>query len=379
MAEKFLAKTFAGLESLLKDELLELGAENCQVLNRAVKFEGPISLMYKCNYFCRTALRIFWQISEFKFQNNNQFYDEIYRIPSERFLKSDGTLAVSATIHESIFNTPLFASVLAKDAICDRFREKYNERPSVDKENPDVQFHLHIFGNQAIVYLDSSGESLHKRGYKEVNHPASINEVLASAMIQLSGWNQKCDFIDFMCGGGTLLVEAAMLALNIPAGFYRRDFGFFSWQTFDRRLWNDIKKAARIKDDVNIDFYGSDISGRFVDIARQNIENANLQDFIRLRKMDLATTKPKRTPAFVISNPPYGERLQVEDLNALYQSIGDTLKRNYTGCTAAIISSDKEAMKNIGLHPAKKFTLFNGALECKYHIFNLWKEKPLNK
>ena len=372
MSEKFLAKTFAGLEELLKDELVALGAEHCHIINRAVQFEGDMKLLYKCNYFCRTALRIFWQIAEFRFQNNNQFYDGIYKIPAEKFLKSDGTLAVSATLHDTIFNTPLFASVLAKDAICDRFREKFDERPSVDKEQPDVQFHLHCFNDRAIVYLDSSGESLHKRGYKIANHPATLNEVLAAALVRLSGWNRKSDFIDFVCGGGTLLIEAAMLALDIPAGFYRNHYGFFTWQNFDRRLWNDVVKSAKIKEDVPCDFYGSDISTRFLAMARENIENARLEDFIKLRSSDLTETKPRHTPATIVLNPPYGERLQVEDIQQLYKKIGDTLKQNYAGCTAAIISSDKEALKNIGLHPAKKYTLFNGALECKFHVFNLW-------
>lgn len=372
MAEKFLAKTFAGLEEILKDELLALGAEHCHIINRAVLFEGDMKLLYKCNYFCRTALRIFWQIAEFKFQNNNQFYDGIYRIPAEKFLKCDGTLAVSATLHDTIFKTPLYASLLAKDAICDRFREKFDERPSVDKEEPDVQFHLHCFNDQAFVYLDSSGESLHKRGYKTANHPATLNEVLAAAMIKLSGWNGRTDFIDFMCGSGTLLIEAAMIALNIPAGFYRNSYGCFTWQNFDRRLWNEVVKSAKIKEDVPIDFYGSDISPRFLSMARQNVENARLEDFIKLRPADLAETKPRRTPATVVINPPYGERLQVEDLYALYKKIGDTLKLNYTGCTAAIISSDMEAIKHIGLRSAKRRTLFNGALECKFHVYEMY-------
>ena len=372
MAEKFLAKTFAGLEGLLKEELEALGAKECRMLNRAVQFEGDIELMYKCNYFCRTALRIFWQISEFKFKNNNQYYDEIYRIPAERFLKSNGTLAVSATINDCIFATPLFAALLTKDAVCDRFRERYNERPSVDKEHPDVQFHVHVSGEQAIVYLDSSGESLHKRGYKVANHPAGISEVLAAAMIKLSGWDCKSDFIDFMCGGGTLLIEAAMSALNIPAGFYRRDYGFFTWLNFDRRLWEKTVKSAKIKEDVAIDFYGSDVAGNFIDIARRNVNRANLRDFIRLKVSNLVDTKPRRTPATVIINPPYGERLDVEDISFLYKRIGDTLKHNYQGCTVGIISSDKEAMKNIGLRPSKRHTLFNGALECKYCVYEMY-------
>ena len=219
--ETFIAKTSSGLEPVLFEELTQLGALNCQLLNRSVQFEGDFAMMYRANYFCRTAIRILWKVGAFTFENNDQFYRHIYQFDAERYLSYDGTLAISATLNNTIFNTPLFASMLAKDAICDRFRNMYNERPSVDKENPDVQFHLHIFNNECHLFLDSSGESLHKRGYKVANHPAPINEVVAAGMIKLSGWKGECDFIDCMCGGGTLLIEAAMIALKIPAGFYR--------------------------------------------------------------------------------------------------------------------------------------------------------------
>lgn len=368
----FVAKTYQGIEQLLCEELQELGAKNPQVISRGVRFEGDFPLMYKINYFSRLSLRILWQVHTFTFDNNNQFYKEIFNFPSENYLSKSGKLAVSATIHNSIFNTPLFASVLAKDAICDRFREKYGERPSVDKEAPDVQYHLHIYNKEATLFLDSSGESLHKRGYKVSTHPAPINEVVAAAMIKLSGWHGECDFIDFMCGSGTLLIEAAMVALNIPAGFYREHYGFFSWLNFDKELWEEVQLQEDIKEDVPIDFYGSDISARYLGMARVNIEEANLSDFIRLFKKDLTETLPKRTPAFVMINPPYDERLEVEDLDALYRSIGDTLKRKYAGCTAFIISSDFRALKSVGLHPSKKYTLYNGQLECKFMKFDLY-------
>ena len=370
--ERFLAKTFAGVENLLLEELIRLGATDCQILNRAVQFEGDFSLLYTTNYYCRTALRILWQVDEFTFASNKQFYENIFQFPAEQYLSKDSTLAISATLHETIFNTPLFASMLAKDAICDRFRLQFGERPNVDKENPDVQFHLHIHNDKATLFLDSSGESLHKRGYKVSSHPAPINEVLAAAMIQLSQWKADCDFIDFVCGSGTLLIEAAMFALNIPAGFYREKFGFFNWKNFDRDLWKHTINRAEIKEDVNIDFYGSDISPRYLGMARTNIEKARLSDFIKLRKQDLRTTVPHKKPSLIMLNPPYGERLDMDDICVLYKDIGDTLKNKYTDCKAFIISSDKEAIKNIGLRTSLKYTLFNGALECKFLCYDLY-------
>lgn len=368
----FVAKTFAGLEPLLLKELESIGARNCKVLSRSVSFEGPLECMYRANYFCRTALRILWRQKIFTFNSNRQFYEQLFDFPAENFLSKDGTMAVHTTAVESIFKTPLFASVLAKDAICDRFRDLYGERPDVDKENPDVQFQVHIYKDEAQLFLDSSGESLHKRGYKVRNHPAPINEVVAAAMIMLSGYQGECDFIDPMCGGATLLIEAAMQALNIPAGFYRREYGFSYWKNFDARLWKNVKNEASIKDDVDVDFYGSDINPRFLEIAQDNVEKARLQDFIRLERKDVRSTRPKRTPALVMMNPPYGERLEVDDISELYSEIGDTLKKNYSGCKAFMISSDLQALKRVGLRPSQKHTLFNGPLECRFNGYELF-------
>lgn len=373
--ETFIAKTFAELEPFLYDELVALGAENCQILNRAVKFEGNIDMLYRANYFCRTALRILIQMDEFTFETNNQFYEKIFDFPAEKYLSYDGTLSISAQLSDTIFKTPLFASMLAKDAICDRFRNIYNERPSVDKDNPDVQFHIYVYQNKATIYLDSSGESLHKRGYKASNHPAPINEVVAAAIIKKSGWKGECDVIDFMCGSATLLIEAAMAALNIPAGFYRSNYGFYKWKNFDRTLWKKIRNEANILDNVNINFYGSDISARFLGMAKVNIEKARLEDFIKLEKKDLKNSYPLRTPALILLNPPYNERLEIEDINALYKEIGDTLKNNYSDCSAFIISYDAEAIKNIGLHAFTRKKIFNGELECRLMGYQMYKGK----
>lgn len=377
--ETYIAKTFSGLEGILLEELQQLGAQNCILLNRSVQFEGNLAMMYRANYFCRTAIRILWLVKKFTFENNNQFYKEVFAVSSEKFLKPTGTLSISTNTYNTIFKTPLFASMLAKDAICDRFRDLYNERPSVEKNDPDVHYHLHIFNNECHLFLDSSGESLHKRGYKIANHPAPINEVVAAGMIQLSGWNKDCDFIDCMCGSGTIPIEAAMIALNIPSGFYRKHFGFMGWKTFDQALWKQVKDEADIQDDVAINFYGTDVSPRMVDIARTNIREARLEDFIHIETKEIIESRPERTPAFVMINPPYGERLEVEDIDQLYKKIGNTFKTNYSDCQAFVISSDVQAMKNIGLKTSKRFTLFNGPLECKFWGYDLYRGSRKNE
>lgn len=368
----FVAKTFAGIEHFLAEELENLGAQNCKIMSRSVSFEGPFDLLYRANYYCRTALRILWRQKSFTFTSNRQFYEQLFEFPAEKFLDRNGTLAVHTTMADSIFKTPLYASVLAKDAICDRFRDLYDVRPDVDRESPDVQFQIHIYKDEAQLFLDSSGESLHKRGYKVRNHPAPINEVVAAAMIMRSGYHGECDFIDPMCGGATLPIEAAMQALNIPAGFYRRDYGFLHWKNFDARLWKNIKQEAQIKDDVDVNFYGSDINSRFLEAARDNVEKARLSDFIMLERRDMRSAKPVRTPALVMLNPPYGERLEVDDICELYKEIGDTLKNNFSGCRAFMISSDLKALKHIGLKPSQKTILFNGPLECRFVGYDLF-------
>ena len=374
-SEKFVAKTYAGLEEILKEELVALGATNCQIGTRAVEFEGDMAMMYRANYFCRYALRILWQVQEFTFRDNKQFYEQIFKFPAERLMDADNTLAFSVTMSGSMFRTPLFAAQLAKDAVCDRFRDKFDQRPSVDKESPDVQFHLHIYNNHAALFLDSSGESLHKRGYRVSTHPAQISEVVAAAMVKLSGWQADCDLIDPMCGSGTILIEAAMQALNIPAGFFREHYGFEKWKNFDRRLWQRVTDEADIHDDVPVNFYGSDISARFLGMAEANVKAARLGDFIRLFRKAMRDTQPKRTPATLIFNPPYGERLDMDEIDEFYKEIGDSLKQNYAGCTAFIISSNMQAIKHIELHPSKKTTLYNGALECKFLRYDLYAGK----
>jgi len=371
----FIAKTFSGFEQLLLNELKTYRVKNPIMLNRAVEFEGDFNLLYKVNYCSRFTSRLLWQVQKFQFDSNESFYKKIKSVPVENYLSRTGTFAVSCTATESIFKTPLFAALVTKDAICDRFRELYGDRPDVDKENPEVQFHIHIHNNSAILYLDSSGESLHKRGYKVSSHPASINEITAAAMVAMSGWDSNCDLIDPMCGGATILIEAAMQALNIPAGYYREKFGFFKWLNFDRYVWKKIMNESSINDDIPIDLYGYDINPRFLGMAKANVAKASLEEFILLNKRDMRTVKPKRTPAMLIFNPPYGERLEMEDNNTFYKEIGDALKNNFPQCKAFLISSDMNAIKHIGLKTSCRQQMYNGPLECKYYGYDLFSGK----
>ena len=373
--EVFLAKTFDGFENILLNELKGYGAKNTTALNRSVQFEGDFNLLYKVNYCSRFAIRVLWQVKKFDFDSNDSFYQEVKSFSADQYLSRSGTFAVSCTASDTIFKTPLFAALLAKDAICDRFRDRYGIRPDVDKEDTEVQFHIHVHKNSATLYLDSSGESLHKRGYKVSNHPASINEITAAAMVALSGWTGNCDFIDPMCGGATILIEAAMQALNIPAGYYRKKFGFFNWLNFDRYTWKKIMNEVVIRDDISVDLYGYDCNPRFLGMAKANVESARLEEFILLNKRDMRTIKPKRTPAMIIFNPPYGERLEIEDNNAFYKEIGDALKQNFSRCKAFLISSDTDALKHIGLKTCFKQNMFNGPLACKYYGYDLFSGK----
>lgn len=369
----FLAKSPAGLEEVLADELSNLGATKVEILKRAVSFEGDQKLMYKANYHCRTALRILMPINQFTFQNEKEFYDRIYELPWEEYLEPDQTLSIDSTIGSSIFTHSHFVSQRAKDAIADRFRERIGVRPSVDLENPDLRINMHIYKDTVNVSLDSSGASLHKRGYHTVNAEAPLSEVLAAGMIMLTGWHGECNFIDWMCGSGTLLIEAAMIAMNLPAGQFREEYGFMKWKDFSPQLWKQVKEdALNNQRDLEVEIRGSDISQRNLRAAESNIRNAYLHKDIQLRVADFRDIKPPEGAGILISNPPYGERIEVDDLYELYREMGNALKRNFEGYKAWLISSDLHAIKLVGLRPMAKKMLWNGQLECRFVGFDLY-------
>lgn len=370
---QYLAKCPAGLEELLAGELESLGATDIEILIRAVSFSGDKKLMYEANYLCRTALRILVPIKQLTFKDEDEFYNRLKALPWENYIDENQTLAIDSTINSSIFTHSHFVSQRAKDAIADRFREKTGARPSVDLENPDLRINLYIYQDSVNVSLDSSGASLHKRGYHTVNAEAPLSEVLAAGMIMLTGWHGECNFMDWMCGSGTLLIEAAMIAMNLPAGQFRTDYGFMKWKNFDAELWAQVKdEALDNQRDIEISIIGSDISAKNLRAAEINIKNALLHKDIQLRVSDFRDVHPPEGAGILVSNPPYGERIQVEDVNELYREMGNALKRNFEGYRAWLISADLRAIKLIGLKPMAKINLYNGQLECRYVGFDLY-------
>ncbi len=366
-----LAKTMFGLEEILAEELRRLGAQNVKIINRAVSFKGDKGFMYKANLNLRTALRILKPIAHFQAHNEKELYNKLYLIDWTKIFELNNTFATHATTYSDVFRHSKYTSLILKDAIADSFRNKFNKRPNVDPQNPDVTIDLHISKHTCTVSLDSSGNSLHKRGYKLDTITAPINEVLAAGLILLSDWNKKSDFHDPMCGSGTLLIEAALIAYNIPANIFRKRFGFEGWKDFDKELWEIIKDASLNKEiDYNGNITGSDIFQKAVRITRNNIYNALMHENIKISNADFFEQKiPEGT--FVIFNPPYGKRIDIE-INNFYEKIGTTLKHNYKGCKVWLISSDIENMKFIGLKPNKKVKIINGDLECSFRKFEIY-------
>ncbi|MFA6924457.1 MAG: THUMP domain-containing protein [Bacteroidales bacterium] len=371
---KIVATTLAGLENILADELKSLNAGEVEILTRAVSFTGNKELMYKANLWCRTALKILKPVKYFSIINESDFYNEIYKINWEEYLNVNNTLQIDCVTNNSIITHSKYAAQKAKDAVVDRFRHKFNKRPSVDLENSTLRINIHLSNNNCTVSLDSSGDVLYKRGYKIASFEAPINEVLAAGMILLSGWDKKCNFIDPMCGSGTILIETALIANNIPPGYYRRRFGFEKWKDFDKELWDEIKKNSLLEQtEFENKILGSDISERSISIAEKNIKYAKLHKDIELNISSFEDFVPPEEKGIIITNPPYDERMKKEDINGFYKSLGDTLKKKYDGYDAWLISSNFEALKSIGLKTSRKIALFNGPLECRFVKFEIYK------
>jgi putative N6-adenine-specific DNA methylase len=374
-SEKFsmVAKTMTGLEEILANELNNIGATDIELSNRAVTFTGDKELMYKANYWSRTALHILKPIAGFYIRREEDLYKKIYDIQWEDYMNATGTLAVDAVVNASVMTHSHYVSLKTKDAIVDRFRDYTERRPNVDIENPDIRVNIHLFKNYCSVSLDSSGYSLHKRGYRIKTGVAPISEVLAAGIILLSGWDKQCNFIDPMCGSGTIVCEAAMIANNIPPGYYRKTFGFEKWKDFDLNLWEKIKMdAISEQTEFEYDIIGSDISSEAIKISRENAKSARLHKDIVFEVKSFEEQIPPEDGGILIMNPPYGERIVPEDIIKLYQEVGNALKKNYNGYNAWIISSDFNALKFIGLKPTRKITLFNGPLECKLAKFEIY-------
>jgi putative N6-adenine-specific DNA methylase len=374
------ATTFAGLEEVLAAELSDLGAGDIEILSRAVRFTGDKALMYKANLWCRTALRILKPIASFHVHDENELYQKIMAIEWWDHMDTGQTFSIDAVLYQSAITHSHYAAQKVKDAIADLYRKEYGHRPDVNKDHPDIKINIHISRDFCTVSLDSSGESLHRRGYRVKGGPAPLNEVLAAGLILLSGWDKNSCFIDPMCGSGTLPIEAALIAMNIPPGSFRKTFGLENWKDFDQHLWDDLKKEALLKQrHFGHPILGSDISGGMIRLAGENIARTGLQAFIHLETKDLVSFQPSCTEGFIITNPPYGERLEVKDIDSFYKQLGDTFKNNFAGFTAWILTADMQALKYVGLRPTKKFTLFNGPLMCKFVKFELYKGSKKSK
>ena len=372
-------KTLSGLEESLISELQESGI-HAEPLNRAVLFRGTTEILYRANYSSRLALRFLVQIAAFEVRTQQDLYEGITGLPWEDHFSADQTFIVDAVLSGSVFSNSLFAAQKAKDAIADRFRSHFGKRPSVDLENPDLRIHIHLAKEQCTVFLDSSGTSLHKRGYRRRQGEAPLSEVLAAGMIRLSGWDASTPFYDPMCGSGTLPVEAAMLASRTPAGFFRKEFALMKWRDFSDELWKRIRSEtdSRIQS-VTIPIIGSDKSRTAIEAARNNLRTTHLDPWIRFSVSNFHATKPPFGTGLMIMNPPYDERIRVDDVIAFHRSLGNTLKHLYTGWQAWIISADLNAMKFIGLKPFSGFTLFNGPLECRFAGYRLYEGRGIRK
>ncbi len=367
------AKTFAGLEAVLADELRNMGALSVEVANRAVYFRGDLSTLYKANYLCRTALRILKPVGVFTVRNENELYEKIKRVDWPALFDVQKKIVVTASVFHSSLTHSHYVALKTKDAIADLFREKTGKRPYVSKENPQIYIDVHISGDKCTVSLDSSGVSLHKRGYRIAADKAPLNEVLAAGMLRLSGWDFQGDFIDPMCGSGTLPIEAAMAAMHIPAGYYRRHFAFMHWQDFDETLFQKIKtKADNTIREHEDPIIASDKSFRAFRTAQTNLKHARLDKDVMLLNKPFEKVNPESGKGILMFNPPYGVRLTEEDLVALYKHIGDVLKNRFQGYEAWIITGNPAAAKFIGLKPSRKIPLFNGPLESRLLQFKMY-------
>lgn len=368
-----IAKTLFGFEEILAKELLQLGAQNIEPGVRMVSFKGDKGFMYKANLALRTALKILKPIHSFRLFNEQQLYKGIQAVDWSDYLSADQSFVVDVTLHSDNFNHSQFVALKTKDAIVDQFREKYGRRPNIDKDFPDLRINVHIHKEQCSVALDTSGNSLHHRGYRTATNIAPINEVLAAGMLLLSGWDGQGDFLDPMCGSGTILAEAAMIACNIPANINRKEFAFEKWNDWDNDLFDKIVDSLMSKTrEFHYTIKGFDKAPSAVEKAKDNIKNANLDEYVTITRDNFfESEKETRGPLHILFNPPYGERLDI-DMERFYREIGDTLKQGYPGTNAWFITANLEALKFVGLKPSRKIKLFNGKLEARLVKYEMY-------
>lgn len=373
MEFELIAKTFQGLEPVLATELTELGANNIQIGRRMVSFVGNKELMYRANFQLRTAIRILKPIKHFRATTAEEVYDAVKQVDWTEYLTNDTTFAVDSVVFSNEFRHSKFVAYKVKDAIVDQFREKTGDRPNIRIVNPDIQLHIHIAEYDCTLALDSSGESLHRRGYRQESVEAPLNEVLAAGIILQTGWRGECDLIDPMCGSGTIPVEAALIARGIAPGVFRKEYAFEKWPDFDPELFSAIYDDDSRERPFDHHIYGYDNNRQAVAIATNNVRAAGLSKEITIDFKDFKDFVQPREKSIIITNPPYGERISAPDLLGLYKMIGERLKHQFVGNDAWILSYREECFEAIGLKPSLRTPLFNGALECelrKYRMFD---------
>ncbi len=371
---KIIAKTFQGLEEVLAKELINLGANNVEIGRRMVAFTGDKEMLYKANFCTRTAVKVLKPIKEFKAKDADEVYEEAMKIDWEKYMDVKSTFLVDSVIFSENFRHSKFVAYRVKDAIADYWREKSGgDRPNVVISNPDLRVNVHIAEDEVTISLDSSGESLHQRGYKTATVQAPLNEVLAAGLIMLTGWDGECDLIDPFCGSGTILIEAALIAQNVYPGVFRKEYAFEKWKDFDADLFDRIYNDDSQEREFDHKIYGYDINRQVVQIATDNVLNAGVKDIVSVEQRDFYEFEQPLDKAIMITNPPYGDRITTDDIFDLYETIGKNLKRNFVGNDAWIISHHEELFDKIGFRPSTKYALFNGSLECefrKYQIFD---------
>ncbi len=365
--------TFFGLEEILAKELMQLGGKDIAIFKRGVSVVGDLGFLYKANLCLHTALKVIIPITKFTANNEHELYDTIKLIDWERFISNTDSIMIESVLNSEIFTHSQFVSQKIKDGIVDRFREKTGKRPDVDLLHPAFKLYVHIYKNEVSLNIDSSGDPLYKRGYRSDINEAPMKEVLAAGLVKLSGWEKHLLLVDGMCGAGTIAIEAALWANNIPPGYYRNEFGFMRWRNFDESTYDTIFESSvnKIKED-KVEIIANDIDAPTLKKAKVNTKNAKVDDVISCTNQSFFDMQPTRQGGVVILNPPYGERLPVSEIEQLYKEIGNKLKKDFKGFSAWIITSSPEAIKSIGLRPSRKIQIYNGSLECRYLKFELY-------
>ena len=372
---KIIAKTFQGIEDVLVEELEELKAENITKGHRMVTFTGDKEMLYRANFCLRTAVRILKPILNFKAKTADDVYEAVRQVEWADIMDLSTSFSVDSVVNSNDFRHSKFVAYKVKDAIVDYFREKTGQRPNISISNPELRLNIHITDEDCTLSLDSSGESLHQRGYRVGTVEAPINEVLAAALVKLSGWKYDCDLIDPFCGSGTILIEAALMARNIYPGVFRKKFGFENWKDFDSELLQEIYNDDSNEREFHHKLYGYDINNPNIEVAAKNCKSAGVADIIELQQRDFRKFEKPAEKSIIITNPPYGERLVSQNTLSLYKSIGERLKHEFGGGEAWIICSREECFDQIGLKPSIKIPLFNGKLDCEFRKYQMFEGK----